>query len=196
MRLLQTAQLDAGRQQGKAAQDASAGYAQRYWARTTASFQHRVWYSVSQSGHATHSNVLVAGVAGLVAGAMPMAAGGCRWLLSVHSQADTKHAELELERKELKADDRSEHKELMEIYAARGFDSALAKQVTEHLMLRDALGAHAHERIHRRSADTFSCDKTNAGGFFAAHQVARCDAQRGKEFDRRVYVACLRSKKS
>jgi VIT1/CCC1 family predicted Fe2+/Mn2+ transporter len=70
------------------------------------------------AAHATHSNVLVAGVAGLVAGAMSMAAGE---YVSVHSQADTEQAELELERAEHKADDKGEHKELMEIYVACSF---------------------------------------------------------------------------
>src|SRR6202795_4868631 len=74
------------------------------------------------AAHATHSNVLVAGVAGLVAGSMSMAAGE---YVSVHSQADTEQAELELERAELKADDKGEHKELMAIYIARGLDPSL-----------------------------------------------------------------------
>src|SRR4249920_2815059 len=69
------------------------------------------------AAHATHSNILVAGVAGLVAGAMSMAAGE---YVSVHSQADTEQAELELERAELRADDKAEHRELMAIYVARG----------------------------------------------------------------------------
>jgi len=64
------------------------------------------------AAHATHSNVLVAGVAGLVAGAMSMAAGE---YVSVHSQADTERADLERERKELKANDKGEHKELAAI---------------------------------------------------------------------------------
>src|SRR5512144_8833 len=67
------------------------------------------------AAHATHSNVLVAGVAGLVAGAMSMATGE---YVSVHSQADTERAELKRERTELKADDEGEHKELMAIYVA------------------------------------------------------------------------------
>jgi VIT1/CCC1 family predicted Fe2+/Mn2+ transporter len=69
------------------------------------------------AAHATHRNVLIAGVAGLVAGAMSMAAGE---YVSVHSQADTEQADLALERAELKADDKGEHKELMAIYVARG----------------------------------------------------------------------------
>ena len=96
------------------------------------------------AAHATHSNVLVAGVAGLVAGAMSMAAGE---YVSVHSQADTEEAELELERAEHKADDKGEHKELMAIYVARGLDPALAKQVAEQLMVHDALGAHARDEL-------------------------------------------------
>ena len=96
------------------------------------------------AAHATHSNILVAGVAGLVAGAMSMAAGE---YVSVHSQADTEEAELELERAELKADDKGEHKELMAIYVARGLDPSLAKQVAEQLMVHDALGAHARDEL-------------------------------------------------
>ena len=83
------------------------------------------------AAHSTRSNVLVAGVAGLVAGAMSMAAGE---YVSVHSQADTEQAELELERSELEADDKGEHKELAAIYISRGLDSALAKQVAHQLM--------------------------------------------------------------
>ncbi|HXA75540.1 MAG TPA: VIT family protein [Candidatus Acidoferrales bacterium] len=96
------------------------------------------------AAHATHSNVLVAGVAGLTAGAMSMAAGE---YVSVHSQADTEEAELELERAELKADDKGEHKELTAIYVARGLDPSLAKQVAEQLMAHDALAAHARDEL-------------------------------------------------
>jgi vacuolar iron transporter family protein len=96
------------------------------------------------AAHATHSNIVVAGVAGLVAGAMSMAAGE---YVSVHSQADTEEAELNLERAELRADDKGEHKELMAIYVARGLDPALAKQVAKQLMAHDALGAHARDEL-------------------------------------------------
>lgn len=96
------------------------------------------------AAHATHANVLIAGVAGLVAGAMSMAAGE---YVSVHSQADTEKAELELERKELKADGKGEQRELAAIYVARGLDPALAKQVAEQLMAHDALGAHVHDEL-------------------------------------------------
>jgi len=96
------------------------------------------------AAHTTHSNILVAGIAGLVAGAMSMAAGE---YVSVRSQADTEQADLALERTELKADDKGEHKELMAIYVARGLDPALAKQVAEQLMAHDALGAHARDEL-------------------------------------------------
>jgi VIT1/CCC1 family predicted Fe2+/Mn2+ transporter len=96
------------------------------------------------TSHAAHSSVLVAGVAGLVAGAMSMAAGE---YVSVHSQADTERADLELERKELKTDNKGEHRELAAIYEARGLDAKLAKQVAEQLMAKDALGAHARDEL-------------------------------------------------
>lgn len=96
------------------------------------------------AAHATHRNVLIAGVAGLVAGAMSMAAGE---YVSVHSQADTEQADLALERAELKADDKGEHKELMAIYVARGLDPPLAKKVADQLMAHNALGAHARDEL-------------------------------------------------
>jgi VIT1/CCC1 family predicted Fe2+/Mn2+ transporter len=96
------------------------------------------------AAHANHSNVLVAGVAGLVAGAMSMAAGE---YVSVHSQADTEKAELKLERTELKADPQGEHKELAAIYVDRGLTPSLAKQVADQLMAHDALGAHARDEL-------------------------------------------------
>jgi VIT1/CCC1 family predicted Fe2+/Mn2+ transporter len=75
---------------------------------------------------------------------MSMAAGE---YVSVHSQADTEKADLALERAELKADDKGEHKELTAIYVARGLKPALAKQVAEQLMDHDALGAHARDEL-------------------------------------------------
>jgi VIT1/CCC1 family predicted Fe2+/Mn2+ transporter len=96
------------------------------------------------AAHATHSNILVAGVAGLVAGAMSMAAGE---YVSVQSQADTEHAELELERRELRADNRGEQQELTAIYIARGLDPSLAEKVAQQLMVHDALGAHARDEL-------------------------------------------------
>ncbi len=103
------------------------------------------------AAHSTHSSVLVAGIAGLVAGAMSMAAGE---YVSVHSQADTERAELKREREELEADIESEHKELEAIYVARGLDPSLAEQVARQLMVHDAIGAHARDELG--ISETFS----------------------------------------
>jgi VIT1/CCC1 family predicted Fe2+/Mn2+ transporter len=96
------------------------------------------------AAHATHSDVMVAGVAGLVAGAMSMAAGE---YVSVYSQADTENADLERERKELATDYVGEHKELAAIYVKRGLDPVLAHQVAQQLMEHDAIGAHARDEL-------------------------------------------------
>jgi VIT1/CCC1 family predicted Fe2+/Mn2+ transporter len=96
------------------------------------------------AAHGTHGSILVAGVAGLVAGAMSMAAGE---YVSVHSQADTEAAALDVERAELKSDNTNEHEELAAIYVGRGLDPALAKQVAQQLMAHDALGAHARDEL-------------------------------------------------
>ena len=93
---------------------------------------------------ATHGNVMVAGIAGLVAGAMSMAAGE---YVSVRSQADSEQAALSLERAELAADDQGERRELAAIYVGRGLDPVLAKQVAQQLMAHDALGAHARDEL-------------------------------------------------
>jgi len=90
------------------------------------------------------SDVLVAGVAGLVAGAMSMAAGE---YVSVSSQADTEHADLARETKELSTDDAAEHAELANIYMQRGLEPDLAREVAEQLMRKDALGAHARDEL-------------------------------------------------
>ena len=92
----------------------------------------------------THGNVMVAGIAGLVAGAMSMAAGE---YVSVRSQADSEQAALNLERKELEADDPAERRDLTAIYVGRGLDPALAKEVAKQLMAHDALGAHARDEL-------------------------------------------------
>ena len=94
--------------------------------------------------HGTRNSILAAGTAGLVAGAMSMAAGE---YVSVHSQKDIERADLQLERAELKADDKGEHQELADIYISRGLDPALAKQVAQQLMAHDALGAHARDEL-------------------------------------------------
>lgn len=117
------------------------------------------------AAHASHGNVMIAGVAGLVAGAMSMAAGE---YVSVHSQADTEEADLELERTELKTDNVGEHKELTAIYVARGLDPGLAKQVAEQLMAHDALDAHARDELgisKSFSARPIQAALTSAGSF-------------------------------
>ena len=96
------------------------------------------------AAHTGHSGILVAGIAGLVAGAMSMAAGE---YVSVHSQADTEQADLAREREELASDWDHEHEELAAIYVTRGLDATLATQVAEQLMKHDALGAHARDEL-------------------------------------------------
>jgi VIT1/CCC1 family predicted Fe2+/Mn2+ transporter len=93
---------------------------------------------------ASHGAVMVAGIAGLVAGAMSMAAGE---YVSVRSQADSEQAALNLERTELASDHLGERRELTAIYVGRGLDPALAKEVAEQLMAHDALGAHARDEL-------------------------------------------------
>ncbi len=96
------------------------------------------------AAHAARGNILIAGVAGLVAGAMSMAAGE---YVSVSSQADTEEADLKIERKELATEPEAEHRELAKIYEKRGLHPALAKQVADELMAYDALGAHARDEL-------------------------------------------------
>ena len=96
------------------------------------------------AAHATSHDVLVAGVAGLVAGAMSMAAGE---YVSVSSQADTERADIERERVELATDNEHEHVELAAIYVHRGLDPSLAREVANQLMAHDALGAHARDEL-------------------------------------------------
>jgi vacuolar iron transporter family protein len=93
---------------------------------------------------ATQNDVLLAGVAGLVAGAMSMAAGE---YVSVSSQSDTEQADLSRERKELSENVEFERAELAEIYIKRGVDQNLARQVAEQLMAKDALTAHARDEL-------------------------------------------------
>ena len=96
------------------------------------------------AAHATHGGILIAGVAGLVAGAMSMATGE---YVSVHSQADTERAALDQERAELAADIQGEQRELTVIYIGRGVEPAVAATVAEQLMAHDALGAHARDEL-------------------------------------------------
>jgi VIT1/CCC1 family predicted Fe2+/Mn2+ transporter len=103
------------------------------------------------TAHASHGNVVVAGVAGAVAGAMSMASGE---YVSVRAQADTQQADLKLERKELTADYAGEHRELTAIYVGRGLDRPLARKVADQLMAHDALGAHARDELGISTAAT------------------------------------------
>jgi VIT1/CCC1 family predicted Fe2+/Mn2+ transporter len=117
------------------------------------------------AAHSARGQILLAGGAGLVAGAMSMAAGE---YVSVHSQADIETAELERERAELAADPVGEHRELAAIYVGRGLDPALAKQVAAQLMARDATGAHAREELgitEVNSAQPIQAALTSAASF-------------------------------
>jgi VIT1/CCC1 family predicted Fe2+/Mn2+ transporter len=115
------------------------------------------------AANATHGSVMIAGIAGLVAGAMSMAAGE---YVSVRSQADSEQAALNLERTEIENDDPGEHRELTAIYVDRGLDPALAKQVAEQLMAHDALGAHARDELG--ISETFSARPIQAAFTSAA----------------------------
>lgn len=92
----------------------------------------------------THNTLIVTGIAGLVAGAMSMAAGE---YVSVHSQADTEHADLIKEKNELETKPEAEYQELARIYVGRGLEPELAKQVAIQLMVHDALGSHARDEL-------------------------------------------------
>jgi VIT1/CCC1 family predicted Fe2+/Mn2+ transporter len=96
------------------------------------------------AAHSSQKAVLIAGVAGVIAGAMSMAAGE---YVSVSSQVDSERADLALERKELDNDNKGEHKELADIYVGRGLDPQLAKEVAKQLMAKDAWGAHARDEL-------------------------------------------------
>lgn len=96
------------------------------------------------AAQASHSAIVMTAVAGLVAGAMSMAAGE---YVSVHSQADTEQADLNRERCELAADPQAEERELATIYEGRGLAPTLAQQVAQQLMAHDALGAHARDEL-------------------------------------------------
>lgn len=96
------------------------------------------------AAHATRGGILIAGVAGLVAGAMAMAAGE---YVSVSSQADTERADLAVESEGLKKDPEAEREELAAIYVRRGLEPGLAREVAMQLMAHDALAAHARDEL-------------------------------------------------
>ena len=93
---------------------------------------------------ASPAEILLTGIAGLVAGAMSMAAGE---YVSVSSQSDTENADLSRERAELAMEPELERRELAQIYVNRGLEPELALKVAEQLMMKDALGAHAHDEL-------------------------------------------------
>ena len=96
------------------------------------------------SAAASRNDILLTGVAGLVAGAMSMAAGE---YVSVSSQSDTEHADLAREKRELADDPVFEREELAQVYVARGVEEGLAREVSKQLMAKDALGAHARDEL-------------------------------------------------
>lgn len=109
------------------------------------------------AAHATSHDIMVAGVAGLVAGAMSMAAGE---YVSVSSQSDTEQADLARERSELATDKAAELHELTGIYVKRGLDPSLAKQVAEQLTAHDAFATHARDELG--ISETFSARPVQA----------------------------------
>ncbi len=114
---------------------------------------------------ASKGDVLLAGTAGLVAGAMSMAAGE---YVSVSSQSDTESADLTREKAELAADPAAEEEELAGIYVKRGLDHALAKRVSRELMASDALAAHARDELgisHITTARPIQAAFTSAATF-------------------------------
>lgn len=96
------------------------------------------------AAHASHAEIVIAGVAGLVAGAMSMATGE---YVSVYSQADTEAAAIAQERAELETDFAGESRELTDIYVRRGLEKSLARLVADQLMAHDALGTHARDEL-------------------------------------------------
>ncbi|UZJ57961.1 VIT family protein [Pseudomonas sp. KU26590] len=114
---------------------------------------------------ATHQTMMVTGIAGLVAGAMSMAAGE---YVSVHAQADTEHADLAREKREIDTAPEAEHRELADIYVKRGIAPELARQVAVQLMAHDALGSHARDELgisEALSARPFSAASASAMSF-------------------------------
>ena len=116
---------------------------------------------------ADRNAIVTAGVAGVVAGALSMAAGE---YVSVSSQRDSERADLNLERRELRTDPEGELHELVEIYRERGLDDALAQQVAEQLTKTDALGAHARDELGL--SDTLRARPLQAAGSSAVSFTA------------------------
>ena len=117
------------------------------------------------AAHASHASIMTTAIAGLVAGAMSMAAGE---FVSVYSQADTEKADLARAQDELNRSPHAEHRELAAIYVRRGLDHRLADQVATQLMAHDALGAHARDELgisETLSARPLQAAMASAGSF-------------------------------
>ena len=117
------------------------------------------------AAHSSHQNILLTGMAGLVAGAMSMASGE---YVSVSSQADTEQADISRERSEIASNPDLEHEELAQIYVDRGLSKILAKQVASQLMAYDAIGSHARDELgitERMSARPFQAALASAASF-------------------------------
>ena len=117
------------------------------------------------AAHSSHQNILLTGIAGLVSGAMSMAAGE---YVSVSSQADTENADLAREKNELETNIEFERAELAQIYVKRGLAPELAAKVSEQLMAQDALGTHAREELgitETLSARPIQAALASAGAF-------------------------------
>jgi VIT1/CCC1 family predicted Fe2+/Mn2+ transporter len=141
----------------------------------------------------TQENILLAGVAGLVAGAMSMAAGE---YVSVSSQADTERADLEIERKALEQNYDLEKDELAGIYVNRGLEPALAEEVAHQLMEHDALAAHARDEIgisHKVNAQPVQAAWSSAATFMIGAALPwpsrRCSSWRSSAVLRRAPAA-------
>ena len=115
--------------------------------------------------------IVVAGIAGLVAGALSMAAGE---YVSVSSQADTEHADIDRERRELATQPKAEEDELTAIYVRRGLEPELARRVACQLMAKDALGAHARDELgltDEQAARPLQAAFASAGTFAAGAAI-------------------------
>ena len=123
------------------------------------------------AAHASHADILLSGIAALVAGAMSMAVGE---YVSVHSQADSEAAALAQERAELEVDPVGEHRELTDIYRRRGLSTTLAREVAQQLMAHDALAAHARDELgfsSRSLARPLQAALASAGSFTAGAAI-------------------------
>lgn len=141
----------------------------------------------------TQQQILIGGVAGLVAGAMSMAAGE---YVSVSSQADIEAADLAREKKELETNIEFEHNELAQIYVERGLDVDLAQQVAKQLMAHDALGSHARDELginEKLTARPIQAAFASAGSFVVGAGLPLCVAlvSSSENITRDVWVTCM-----